>query len=117
MTVFTKIEHAVKSRPLTFVSVNLRDGEALTPNHFLIDTSSGQLNLGRFDSLKLSVRKQWQMVQHFADAFWKICKKWHVADEPLKVNHIVPILDTDLDRYQWRKGVVSRILLSSDGEV
>ena len=41
-TLLTEIEHSVNSRPLTHVSTDPGDNEALTPNHFLIGTSSGQ---------------------------------------------------------------------------
>lgn len=33
-TLLVEIEHSVNSRPLTDVSVDPRDEEALTPNHF-----------------------------------------------------------------------------------
>ena len=44
LTVLTGIEHSVNSRPLTHVSLDPRDDEALTPNHFLIGSSSGEIN-------------------------------------------------------------------------
>ena len=46
ITVLTEAEHSVNSRPLTHVSLDPRDNEALTPNHFLIGTSSAAINLG-----------------------------------------------------------------------
>ncbi|XP_076395364.1 uncharacterized protein LOC143265692 [Megachile rotundata] len=39
-TLFAEAEHSVNSRPLTHVSLDPRDKEALTPNHFLIGSSS-----------------------------------------------------------------------------
>ena len=36
MTVFTEVENIVNNRPLTANSNNVKDFEALTPNHFLI---------------------------------------------------------------------------------
>ena len=70
-TVLTEIEHLVNSRPLTHVTVDPRDGETLTPNHFLIGASSGDIMLGRFDLRALDTRRQWKLAQHLADAFWK----------------------------------------------
>ncbi|XP_076662396.1 uncharacterized protein LOC143365759 [Halictus rubicundus] len=46
-TLMVEVEHSINSRPLTHVSTDLRDNEALTPNHFLIGSSSGEIKLGR----------------------------------------------------------------------
>lgn len=70
-TVLIEIEHSVNSRPLTHVSVDPRDSEALTPNHFLIGASSGEIQIGKYDAQAVNLRKQWQLAQAFADAFWK----------------------------------------------
>ena len=42
-TLMTESEHTVNSRPLTHVSVDPRDDEALTPNHFLIVVRGNQI--------------------------------------------------------------------------
>ena len=40
LTVLAEMEHSVNSHPLTIVSSDPQEKEALTPNHFLIGTSS-----------------------------------------------------------------------------
>lgn len=40
-TMLTEIESVINSRPLTFVSIDVSDQEALTPNHFLLGSSNG----------------------------------------------------------------------------
>ena len=40
-TFLLETEHGINSRPLTLVSCDAKDGEALTPNHFLLGSSSG----------------------------------------------------------------------------
>ncbi|XP_014217295.1 uncharacterized protein LOC106645853 [Copidosoma floridanum] len=55
-TVLAEAEHVVNSRPLTHVSVHPGDGEALTPNHFLIGTASGSVNLAAY-----SLPHQWHL--------------------------------------------------------
>lgn len=59
LTVLAKIEHSVNSRPLTHVSIDSRDKEALTPNHFLIGTFSGAIKLSSFNEKPLCSRKDW----------------------------------------------------------
>ena len=46
-TLSVEIEHSVNSRPLTHVSCDSRDSEPLTPNHVLLGSSSGQLQLSK----------------------------------------------------------------------
>lgn len=128
ITALAEIEHAVNSRPLTHVSIDPRDSEALTPNHFLLGTSSGQIRLGKYDARNLCTRKQWQVAQFFADEYWRRWlreylptliprKKWHESSEPLQKGDVVLIFDENLERNQWRKGVISRVLPGKDGEV
>ena len=47
LTFLCEIEHAVNSRPLTHVSVDPRNQETFTPNHFLLGASSGQIRLSK----------------------------------------------------------------------
>ena len=127
-TLLTKIEHSVNSRPLTHVSLDSRDEEALTPNHFLIGASSGELNVGICDPTEKCLRKHWKLAEQFADAFWKRWlreylptliprDKWARGDDPIKLGDIVQILDLQAPRNCWRKGTVVRIFPADDKEV
>lgn len=69
LTLLAEVEQIVNSRPLTDVSVDSRDNEALTPNHFLIGTSSGRVVTQKFEMIKICHRKQWQFAQTLADQF------------------------------------------------
>lgn len=70
-TLLAEAEHSVNSRPLTHVSVDPTDQEALTPNHFLLGSSSGGIVFSRFNGVSSSSRKQWCIAQTYADIFWK----------------------------------------------
>src|SRR5207253_2016305 len=105
------------SRPLTHVSVDADDPEALTPNHFLIGTSSGVQQPGIFTDTDLCLRKQWRIAQRLADLFWKRWvreylptltrrTKWFRQVEPIKVNYLVYIADGDMPRNSWPRGIV-----------
>lgn len=129
ITVLKEIQHSVNSRPLTHVSVDPRDQEALTPNHFLIGTSSSSVNLGNYDASWVSPRRQYRLVQHYAELFWKRWlreylptllprNKWREDENPIKIGDIVLIIDLQAPRNQWRKGVVIRVVPSDkDGVV
>lgn len=127
-TLLTEIEHSVNSRPLTHVSVDPRDEEALTPNHFLIGTSSGEVKLGKYDAQAVSLRNQWRIAQAFADAFWKRWlreyvptliprKKWLQRESPLAVGDVVLVVDLQATRNSWKKGTIVEVYEGADGEV
>ena len=70
-TLLVEIEHMINSRPLTHVSTDPSDEEALTPNHFLIGSSSGYLRLEKYELETINSRKQFEVVQKMANTFWK----------------------------------------------
>ena len=128
LTALVEIEHCVNSRLLSHVSVDPRDQEAITPNHFLIGASSGEIRFGRCDAAVLCSRKHWRIAQFYADCFWRRWireylpslvprKKWEHDDKPLKEGDMVLILDDNLDRNQWRRGVITRDFPASDNQV
>ena len=53
-----QVEHNVNSRPITKMSVDPKDDEALTPNHFLIGSSSDEIRFKIFDPQTFNHRKQ-----------------------------------------------------------
>lgn len=52
-TMMTEIESITNSRPLTYVPVSAKDEEDLTPNNFLLDSSSSSKPMGEFDDKAL----------------------------------------------------------------
>ena len=63
-------EHSVISQPLVYVSIDPRDPESLTANHFLIGSSSGLPPPGRVIGSHRCARKQWRISQRLAVMFW-----------------------------------------------
>lgn len=127
-TTLLEIEHAINSRPLTHISVDPRDQEALTPNHFLLGSPSGEIRFGRCDAQKECSRKHWQIAQNISDTFWNRWlredlhsllpgKKWLRNEIPFNVGDIVLIMDDNAKRNQWRKGVVTRTFPGADSQV
>lgn len=128
ITVLNEIENSINSRPLVEVSLDPRDQEALTPNHFLIGSSSGQIKFVRTDIQVKDLKHHWVLAQRLIDNCWSrwlreylptlnIRAKWQRPNDPLKEGDIVLILDTNVERNQWRKGVIMRTFPGSDGQV
>uniref|UniRef100_A0ABD2XD49 DUF5641 domain-containing protein n=1 Tax=Trichogramma kaykai TaxID=54128 RepID=A0ABD2XD49_9HYME len=128
LTLLIEIEHSVNSRPLTHMSLDSSGAEALTPNHFLIGTSSGQINFPRLSQAKNCTRSDYELSQMYADTFWKrwlreymptlaLRKKWHKPQPNLQVDDVVLIWSDNSARNTWEKGVITRVLPGKDGHV
>lgn len=118
----------INSRPLTHVSVDPRDPESLTPNHFLLGSSSNLPQTGVFDDGDLYLRKQWRIAQRLADLFWSRWlkevlptlaprSKWSREGAQLKVGDLVVVVDPASQRNVWPKGTVQKVYPGPDGRV
>ncbi|CAG9113268.1 unnamed protein product [Plutella xylostella] len=115
-TLLVEVEALVNSRPITHVSTDPNYPEALTPNHFLIGTSSNGPAFGKYDDGDLCLRKQWRIAQRLADMFWSR-QKWQTDERALRVGDYVVLVDTKVDRGCWHHGVVSAAHAGADGRV
>ncbi|XP_036329731.1 uncharacterized protein LOC118741863 [Rhagoletis pomonella] len=125
---FVEIESIINSRPLTYLSLETAEQEALTPNHFLLGSSSGHKPLGQFSSVDQFVRRSWRHSQYLADKFWKRWvmemlptltrrTKWFDKVKPIEKGDVVVIADPNLPRYSWPKGIVENTFAGKDGQV
>jgi len=128
LTLISEAEAVVNSRPLTHVSLDHEDAEALTPNHFLLGSSSLAPSNGNATFLGKNLRKQWKLAQTLADQFWMRWikeylptlarrTKWFRPVDPLKVGDIVIIADGSMPRTCWLRGKVEKVYPGSDGQV
>ena len=126
LTALIEAEHSVNSRPLTDVSLDPRDDEALTPNHFLIGSSSGSLNMGRYEEQNICLRRRYKIAQQYAEVFWKRWlreylptllprKKWFTDETSLEVGDLVMIVDLTAPRNIWRIGTITQTFPGRDG--
>ncbi|XP_045496008.1 uncharacterized protein LOC123694585 [Colias croceus] len=121
-TLMNEVEFTVNSRPLTHVSVDPEDPEALTPNHFLLGTADGMPVLGSSNRLD---RRVWRVSQALADAFWARWVREYlptltprgdaVRSTPnVKEGDVVLITDGILPRNVWPLGQVERVYEGTD---
>ena len=69
LTLTCEVEAIVNGRPITKVSDDPRDPEALTPNHLLLLRSGPALPPGLFTKIDSFSRRRWRQVQYLADVF------------------------------------------------
>lgn len=123
-----EIENLINSRPLTYVPVDDPDAPVLTPNHFILGSSSGLKPASRMDDRALILRRSWRESQREADLFWQrwlrdylpeLTKrtKWFSDVKAIEVDDIVVIVDPDLPRNCWLKGRIIAVKQAKDGHV
>ncbi|XP_062538071.1 uncharacterized protein LOC134206385 [Armigeres subalbatus] len=121
-------ESIVNSRPLTYLPLDSAEAEALTPNHFLLGSSSGvRQPVVPFSDPAGAVKNSWSLIQHQLDVFWKrwireylpmLTKrvKWFGEVAPVAVGDLVLIVD-DTHRNGWMRGKVKEVVTAKDGRV
>ncbi len=140
-TTLKAVENIVNSRPLSYVSGDADDPEALTPNHFLrgIGVAAGSISSqeaasgsGFFgedvDVDKERWGKLWEKAQCLANKFWERWSKevlpdllrkdkWNATTEPVQEGEVVIMIDELKPRREWIKAIVTKIFPGSDGIV
>nr|XP_043069244.1 uncharacterized protein LOC122322057 [Drosophila bipectinata] len=121
-------EAIVNSRPLTYIPLEDENEESLTPNHFLLGSSTGRGPTMEPLPEGVQLKKSWRESQQLADSFWRrwlqeylpvITRrtKWCEKAKPLVEGDIVYVCDPGQPRSQWPKGRILKVNLSSDGQV
>lgn len=126
VTFLAEAEYMINSRPLTFVPIESDDHESLTPNHFLMLSSSGvkqpektPVNEG------MALKGSWNKIQHTLDNFWRrwlkeyqptITRrtKWFHDVRPIREGDLVVVADEGV-RNRWIRGRVVRTHPGKDG--
>ena len=127
-TVLVETEAVLNSRPLTSVSDDLNDYEALTPNHFLIGRASPNNPPGQFEEREVNSRKRWRMAQALADMLWRRWRKeylpslttrskWNKEQRNLQEGEFVLLKNDDAPRSHCPLGRILKTFPGSDGRV
>lgn len=116
----------MNSRPLTYIPLETGNSEALTPNHFLLGSSSGvKQPAAALTTRRDASRNNWNQIRHQLDLFWHrwlkeylptICRrtKWFEDAPPLSVGDLVLIADGK-KRNNWIRGRICEIKVGLDG--
>ena len=119
-TLMCEVESIVNGRPITKVSDDPRDLEALTPNHLLLLHPGSSVPPGRFSKNDNSSVRRWRQVQYLADLFWRRWlreylpslqqrQKWSKLQRNVEVDDIVLVLDEKTPRSSWPLGRVLEV--------
>ena len=127
-TVFTEVEFIVNSRPLTHVSTDPTDLEAITPNHFLLGRASPRWAPCCVDERDLCSRRRWKQAQSLAEGVWRRWvkeyvptlaqrRKWSQQTRNLQTGDLVLMAETGLSRSSWPLARVVKVFPGADAAV
>ena len=114
--------------PLTTVSTDQRDLEALTPNHLLLLQSETQLPPGLFSEEDCFSCRRWKQVQYLSNIFWRrwsneylpqlqIRQKWLRKRRNLTDGDVVLVSADNSPRNTWPLGRVLKVHSDKKGIV
>ncbi|XP_058449104.1 uncharacterized protein LOC131429071 [Malaya genurostris] len=127
-TLLVEAESVVNSRPLTYIPLETAQQEALTPNHFLLSSSSGVIQPPRtLGNPKQACRNEWNLCRVMIDQFYSrwvreylptIARrtKWFDEERPIAVGNLVIIVEEKI-RNGWTRGRVVQVVAGRDGRV
>ena len=122
-TFIAEVEGILNRRPLTQISTDSKDVEALTPNHILAPASvelTQERLVDVIDDKGENVRASWRKAVARINGFWKAFKsdylqllhqrqKWKDSRMNLKKGDLVIIVDETTSRDAWRLGRIENV--------
>lgn len=127
-TLMCEVEAILNNRPLTSISNDPNDLDALTPNHLLLLNAGVTFPPGLFSKDDCYVKRRWRQVQYLVNLFWSRWRKqylvllqerqkWCVPKRSHKVGDLVLVMDSQLPRNQWPLGRIIDVLSDKYGNV
>ena len=127
-TLMCIVESILNNRPLTMVSSDINDLEALTPNHILLMRSNAAVSRGVFGDHDNYTRRRWRQVQYLADLFWKrwireylpnlqLRSKWIEPSPNMNIGDLVLVVDNNVPRCHWNLGRITEVVPGRDNNI
>lgn len=127
-TLMCEVEFILNSRPLSPLSDDPDELDALTPNHLILGQAGSTLPPGLFDVNDGYSRRRWRQVQYLANLFWSRWRKeymsnlhsrqkWLKKKKNLKTGDLVLLVEKDRPRNHWPLGRVVQTLPDHEGAV
>ena len=128
MTVLTDIGAIINSRPLSYVSDNIRDGRIITPALLAIGRDLGSPPDAPPRKAEVSLSEHFRYQQRLQSHFWSrwlseylpgltVRQRWTKEEIPLKQNDVVLISEDNIPRGKWKLGKIVDIFPEKDGRI
>ncbi|KXJ62486.1 hypothetical protein RP20_CCG007087 [Aedes albopictus] len=127
-TLLIEAEGLVNSRPLTYLPLDSEESEALTPNHFLLGSSTGVKQPPvAIESEGKGQRETYAQIQRQLDIFWQRWTreylpvirrqaKWFNEIRALQEGDLVMLVEEHV-RNGWVRGRVEKVIQDKEGRV
>lgn len=120
-TMFAEVEVIVNSRPLSYIPIDNESCEAITPNHMLLGSSSGEKPLTIASDDQELLKNSWKKSLQIGDNYWKRFvkevlptllnrEKWRDPVRDLKVGDIVLVIDEKNSKLYPKAKVIDRYI-------
>ena len=128
LTFVTEAEAILNSRPLTHLSDDASDLDALTPNHVLLGQHRNWTSITDVSEADINSRRQWKQVQALRSIFWTRWVReylpllasrpcWRDKTPNFRANELVLVKDEDLKRNKWPLARITETYPGDDGVV
>ncbi|XP_055904404.1 uncharacterized protein LOC129940170 [Eupeodes corollae] len=125
-TALVEIEAVMNSRPITPMSSDPSDLEALTPGHFLIGSSLRSIPEPIIEVEDISYLQRWRRIQAVKSHFWRRWtseyltelqsrSKWTKDQPNLNIGEMVVVHEDNTPPQQWLLGRVIKVIPGKDG--
>lgn len=128
VTVFTRIEAVLNSRPLCPLSNDPQDCEVLTPAHFLVGKPLLSVPEFNFHDVPDNRLSRYRLVQALSQRFWhkwsdqylhtlQNRNKWNSPTEPPNIGDLVLIKEENIPPLKWKLGRIIELSPGKDGVI
>ncbi|XP_062556793.1 uncharacterized protein LOC134221620 [Armigeres subalbatus] len=127
-TVLVQVEAILNSRPMTQVSNDANDFNALTPGHFLVGRELTAVPEPSYDNVRVSSLSRWQHLQKLKQDFWSRWSteylselqprsKWYKNKLTIRPDMLVVLREDNVAPQMWRLGRIVEVTPGADGLV
>lgn len=128
LTLTTRIEGILNSRPITPTSSDPHDLNALTPGHFLIGQPIQAMPEPDITDVQINRLNRWQLIRQCHQSYWKRWsreylstlqgrQKWFKSSPNLMINDMVIVEAPSRPPAEWRLGRVTEVHPGADDVV
>jgi len=126
-TILHKISFILNSRPLSPLSDDPEEFEALTPGHFIYGTNAVPLPESEAGE-KINFNKRWRLVEQITQNLWKrwstsyvntlhLRQCWNKSQPNVQIGDLVIVKEDFTPAYHWPLGRVVEVYPGNDGVV
>jgi hypothetical protein len=128
ITLTTRIEAILNSRPITPMSNDPSDIDCLTPGHFIVGAPLVSLPEPDWKEVPSNRLSRWQLVQALTQSVWRRWNreylytlqqrcKWLKPQANIKTGELVLVHEPDLPPLKWKMGRIVKTFPGKDGLV